>query len=234
MSQVHEGGCHCGRVRFRVTGALAGITDCNCSICQKKGFLHWIVPQESFQLLSGADDLVTYRFNTGVAQHRFCRHCGIHSFYVPRSDPDKIDVNARCLDGVDPAGLTVSRFDGQNWEQSMAGHIPWRQSGPALVVVATLGVRKEAVEQFRRYERTAARVMRKYGGDIARTVALPLADPALIEELHLVTFPDAEAFAAYQRDPELAELGGLRAAAIATTRVVIGAEGPDYHGEPSR
>jgi len=229
MSQVHEGGCHCGRVRFRVTGALAGITDCNCSICSKKGFLHWIVPQEAFQLLSGEEALVTYRFNTGVAQHRFCRHCGIHSFYVPRSDPDKIDVNVRCLDGIDPAQLAISRFDGQNWEASMAGHVPWRQTTPALVVVATLGVRKEAVEQFQAYERTAARVMKKYGGAIARTVSLPSVDPALVEELHLVTFPDAESFAAYQKDPELVEAAPLREASIATTRIAIGAEGPNYH-----
>jgi uncharacterized protein (DUF1330 family) len=229
MSQLHEGGCHCGRVRFRVSGALAGITDCNCSICSKKGFLHWIVPREAFQLLSGADDLVTYTFNTGIAQHRFCRHCGIHSFYVPRSDPDKIDVNVRCLDGVDPAGLSISKFDGQNWEASMQGAVPWRQPAGGIVIVATLGVRQEAVEQFRTYERMAARVMRRYGGDIARTVSLPSADPALIEELHLVTFPDAEAFAAYQRDPELAEAAPLRAAAIATTRVAIGTPGPDYH-----
>ena len=53
-------------------------------------------------------------------------HCGIHSFYVPRSDPDKIDVNVRCLDGVDPAALTITRFDGRNWEDAMRQHVPWR------------------------------------------------------------------------------------------------------------
>ncbi len=116
---VHEGGCHCGRVRFRVQDDLSQVTECNCSICGKKGFLHLIVPRERFELLSGQDDLSTYRFNTGVAQHRFCRTCGIHSFYVPRSDPDKIDVNARCLDGVEPGKLKVIRFDGQNWEDAM-------------------------------------------------------------------------------------------------------------------
>ena len=60
------------------------------------------------------------RFNTGVANHQFCRHCGIHAFYVPRSDPDKIDVNVRCLDGVDVDGLRPRRFDGKNWEQAKA------------------------------------------------------------------------------------------------------------------
>jgi uncharacterized protein (DUF1330 family) len=228
MSTVHLGGCHCGRVRFRVLGEPSGVTECNCSICGKKGFLHWIVPREAFELLSGADDLSEYRFNTGVAQHRFCRTCGVHSFYVPRSDPDKIDVNVRCLDGVDPKTLTIHAFDGQNWEESMAQDVPWRQQARGFVIVATLSVRRDALEQFRAYEGTAARVMRRYGGAIARTVAVPSKDDRLLEEIHLVTFPDADAFAAYQRDPELAAAAPLREAAIAATRVVIGEEGPRY------
>jgi hypothetical protein len=95
-------------------------------MCAKKGFLHLIVPPEKFELISGKDALTTYRFNTGAAQHTFCATCGIHPFYVPRSDPDKIDVNVRCLDGVDIAVLDVKEFDGQNWEHAMAGRVPWR------------------------------------------------------------------------------------------------------------
>jgi hypothetical protein len=124
--QTLEGGCHCGRVRFRVTGDLAQTTVCNCSICTKKGFLHLIVPPEQFELLRGADDLATYQFNTKTAKHTFCRVCGIHAFYVPRSDPDKIDVNVRCLDGIDLASLSPKSFDGRNWEAAMQEHIPWR------------------------------------------------------------------------------------------------------------
>ena len=127
MPSTMQGGCHCGRVRFRVTADLDGVTECNCSMCTKKGILHLIVARDQFGLVSGDDALTTYTFNTGVAQHHFCRHCGIHSFYVPRSDPDKIDVNARCLDGVDPAALEVTRFDGRNWGEAMARERPaWR------------------------------------------------------------------------------------------------------------
>lgn len=122
----YEGGCHCGRVRFRVTASLECVTYCNCSICSKKGFLHLIVAPEQFELLSGKEALTTYCFNTGVAQHTFCSSCGIHPFYVPRSDPDKIDVNVRCLDGVDIATLTIAQFDGRNWEHAMEGRVPWR------------------------------------------------------------------------------------------------------------
>ena len=124
--KTYEGGCHCGRVRFRVTAALEGIAYCNCSVCTKKGFLHLIVAPEQFELLSGADALSTYRFNTGMAKHTFCRDCGIHAFYVPRSDPDKIDVNVRCLDDVDLTKIEIAPFDGRNWEDAMGGGVPWR------------------------------------------------------------------------------------------------------------
>jgi hypothetical protein len=124
--QTIEGGCHCGRVRFRVTASLDRVTQCNCSICAKKGFLHLIVPPAQFELIRGKDDLATYTFNTAIAKHTFCRHCGIHPFYVPRSDPDKIDVNVRCLDGIDATAITPKLFDGKNWEASMQTRVPWR------------------------------------------------------------------------------------------------------------
>jgi hypothetical protein len=129
MPQTYQGGCHCGRVRFAVTADLDGITECNCSICTKKGIWHLIVPRAQFELLSGEDELTTYTFNTGVAQHTFCKHCGMHPFYVPRSDPDKIDVNARCLDDFDINAVTPKKFDGKHWEESMQKDVPWRANG---------------------------------------------------------------------------------------------------------
>jgi hypothetical protein len=121
MLEAYEGSCHCGRVRFRARADLATILECNCSICTKKGFLHLIVPPEQFEMISGEGELAVYQFNTNTAKHTFCRQCGMHPFYVPRSDPDKISVNARCLDGIDPAALKASRFfDGRNWEAAQA------------------------------------------------------------------------------------------------------------------
>jgi hypothetical protein len=84
------------------------------------------VPPDRFELLSGKDDLTTYEFNTGIAKHTFCKHCGIHPFYVPRSDPDKIDVNVRCLDAIDLAAISPKPFDGTNWEAAMQERVPWR------------------------------------------------------------------------------------------------------------
>lgn len=121
---VVQGSCHCGRIRFSVEVLPKEVLACDCSICTKKGFLHLIVTRAQFRLLSGNAGLSTYTFNTHVAQHWFCATCGVHPFYVPRSDPDKIDVNARCLEGVDLTTLTVTPFDGKNWEQTMADRQP--------------------------------------------------------------------------------------------------------------
>jgi hypothetical protein len=126
MRETYEGGCHCGRVRFRVTADLDAVTICNCSICTKKGIMHLIVPPEQFELLSGKDALTTYEFNTHTAKHTFCKVCGIHPFYVPRSDPDKIDVNVRCIDGVDLAAIRPKYFDGKQWEAAIQQPVPWR------------------------------------------------------------------------------------------------------------
>ena len=115
---LYQGGCHCGAVRFEVEAdAEPEVEDCNCSICAKSGFLHLIVPQSHFKLLSGSEVLQTYTFNTGAAQHKFCGVCGIKSFYIPRSNPDGVDVNIRCLD-TPPENMKVVKFDGQNWEDN--------------------------------------------------------------------------------------------------------------------
>jgi len=96
------------------------VHECNCSICSACGYLHLIVPRERFRLQRGEDQLTTYTFNTGAAKHFFCRTCGIKSFYVPRSHPDAISVNARCLRPGSVGELRVKPFDGRNWEEAAA------------------------------------------------------------------------------------------------------------------
>jgi hypothetical protein len=80
------------------------------------GYIHLIVPKSAFRLVQGQDSLRTYTFNTGVAQHYFCRTCGIKAFYIPRSNPDGYDINVRCLDPM-PENITIDQFDGKNWEE---------------------------------------------------------------------------------------------------------------------
>ena len=79
MLETREGGCHCGRVRFRAQVDLDLLSKCNCSVCTKKGILHLPVEPEHFELLRGKNALTTYTFGTGVAQHTFCSHCGMRT-----------------------------------------------------------------------------------------------------------------------------------------------------------
>ena len=125
---THRGGCHCGAVRLEVRApARVTVQRCNCSMCARTGFLHLIVPAADFTLLSGAGQLTTYTFNTGVARHLFCRVCGIKSFYVPRSNPDGFSVNLRCLDDGTVQEVRYEDFDGQHWERH----------GPALAALTS-------------------------------------------------------------------------------------------------
>jgi len=121
--RTYRGGCHCGQVAYEVEGRLERATSCNCSICTRKAYLHWIVPREDFRLRTAWEALATYAFNTGTAKHYFCPRCGVASFYIARSDPDKIDINVRCLEGVDLATIPIDSFDGRNWEMAHAASL---------------------------------------------------------------------------------------------------------------
>jgi hypothetical protein len=114
----YSGSCHCQAIRFSVEAPdSVEVERCNCSVCSKSGYLHLIVPAVDFTLLCGEDQLTTYTFNTGVAKHFFCSTCGIKPFYVPRSNPDGMDINLNCLD-QQPAQVDIIDFDGQNWEDN--------------------------------------------------------------------------------------------------------------------
>lgn len=115
---IYQGQCHCGTVKFTVEAPEAiEAVKCNCSICSLTGFLHLIVPKSKFSLLSGDDNITTYRFNTGTAKHTFCSTCGVKAFYTPRSNPDGIDVNVHSLK-PQPKSISITPYDGQNWEDN--------------------------------------------------------------------------------------------------------------------
>ncbi|WP_213308528.1 GFA family protein [Paraburkholderia sacchari] len=108
-----HGSCHCGAVRFEVCTALTPASRCNCSLCRRKGALMSpLFAASELTLVSGADALTLYQFNTRVAKHYFCKHCGIYPFHQTRKDPALWRVNLGCLDGVDPYALEAGLNDG--------------------------------------------------------------------------------------------------------------------------
>lgn len=115
---IYQGSCHCKAVTFEVEAPeIIEVERCNCSICKKSGYIHLIVPLSKFKIITGTEQLSTYTFNSGIAKHTFCSNCGIKPFYVPRSNPDGVDVNVNCLDThID--SIKIIEFDGQNWEDN--------------------------------------------------------------------------------------------------------------------
>ncbi|MEQ7872829.1 GFA family protein [Sphingomonas sp. ASV193] len=99
-----DGACHCGAVRFTafLPEGLASARRCNCSICRMRGAVAVTSRIGNFKVTEGADQLATYRFNSGVAEHHFCRACGIYTHHKRRSNPDEYGVNVACLEGLSP------------------------------------------------------------------------------------------------------------------------------------
>lgn len=115
--KTYAGGCHCGKVRYEVTLDLAEpAVTCNCSMCGRSGTMLRFVPLPAFKLLSGADSLTDYRFNTKVINHQFCSVCGIKPF-ASGVGPDGAEtraINVRCLDDVDLSAITTHAYDGKS------------------------------------------------------------------------------------------------------------------------
>jgi hypothetical protein len=115
----YEGGCQCGAIRFEVEGEIEDVSICNCSICSKTAYLHWNVAPERFKLLTSEAAIRNYQFGSMTSKNYFCEICGISPFRHSRSDPKKVDINLRCLEGVDIESIPTESFDGKNWEEAM-------------------------------------------------------------------------------------------------------------------
>lgn len=116
---THAGGCHCGSVEWTVEApAVLDTHTCNCTICEIQHYQHLLVPESRFKLIKGEAALSLYKFGSGLAKHYFCSQCGVKSFYIPRSNPDGVSVNARCIKPETVETIYDTPFDGKNWEKN--------------------------------------------------------------------------------------------------------------------
>ena len=65
----------------------------------------------------GKDNLSCYTYNTHQAKHFFCKTCGIHSFYTPRTSPDACGISPYCLDEGTVTKMDIIPCDAKNWEK---------------------------------------------------------------------------------------------------------------------
>lgn len=115
MSAV-KGSCHCGAVQFTATlsDGVASARRCDCSLCLRRGAVAVSAAKGDISYTAGWDNLTLYQFNTKVAEHYFCKTCGIYTHHARRSNPTEIGINLACLEGHTPLLAQVIVNDGQN------------------------------------------------------------------------------------------------------------------------
>lgn len=117
--EEYNGNCHCGAIKFKfLSEKLVEIWKCNDSICKPYDYQHLFIKHKDFNLLSGNQEISSYKFGTKNAEHLFCKICGIKSFYQPRSHPDMYSINLRCVNNP-PSVKKIFEFDGSNFEHSI-------------------------------------------------------------------------------------------------------------------
>jgi hypothetical protein len=119
IQSTHRATCHCGTVvlELDLPDGLVDPKKCNCSMCRRKGAVMAYVPLSGLHVISGAEQLTPYQFNSGVAKHYFCSNCGIYTHHQTRSNPDIYGFNVGCLEGVNPHDLPdLPVSDGINHE----------------------------------------------------------------------------------------------------------------------
>lgn len=131
---VHEGGCLCGKVRYRITAPLADILVCHCRQCRRMSghlFAATAAPREGFELTEDAG-LAWYQ-SSEKSRRGFCRVCGSSLFFDHGPD-EPMGVSAGSLDEdpqvpiaaqiyVDEAGgyysldPGINRYDKETWSR---------------------------------------------------------------------------------------------------------------------
>ena len=119
MIRKYKGQCHCKKVTFDFFSKEPVILlECNCSICLPYRYLHLIIENKKFNLNSDSDQLMSYKFRTKVADHLFCKNCGVKSFYKPASHPNSVSINYHSI--INPPKIKeILSFDGKNWDQAV-------------------------------------------------------------------------------------------------------------------
>ena len=117
-SKTYNGACHCGNVNFSFEhdeNIKSGLR-CNCSICIRKGAVmtDFVIAPDDFNIdVKEKGSLGLYQFDDKLANHYFCKKCGIYPFHTTFRVPGHFRVNLGCIEGVDPLTVEVSVFDGK-------------------------------------------------------------------------------------------------------------------------
>jgi hypothetical protein len=125
MTEVHEGACLCGAVRYRAEGKPTNVNHCHCRMCQRSSgapVVTWATfPVKQFKWTKGAP---TIRRSSDIAVRGFCSACGTALLWQGDAHPDEIDITAGTLDK--PGTIAPNEH---LWTESA---VPWLQIEDSL------------------------------------------------------------------------------------------------------
>tara|TARA_Y100000768_G_C23882927_1_gene636156 strand:+ start:775 stop:1083 length:309 start_codon:yes stop_codon:yes gene_type:complete len=101
-------------VQLEVNTDLENIKQCNCSICKRKNAKMNLISKDDIKIIKGKENLTSYKFNTMLAEHFFCKTCGIYTHHNRRSDPNGVGINIGCIDQIDPFEYEADFIDMKN------------------------------------------------------------------------------------------------------------------------
>lgn len=105
--------CHCRSVRIEVGSAPSYLNQCHCSICRRYGTLWVYYRPDQVRLLCEPGATQAYSWGEGNLEFHRCRVCGCVTHWKA-TDPDarRMAINARLLDPVDIATISVRQSEG--------------------------------------------------------------------------------------------------------------------------
>lgn len=117
-----KGKCHCGSIKFSINTKIRDLRRCNCSMCSRKGFVMGTALIDELTITSGEKNLTSYKWNTKIAEHFFCKICGINTHHKRRSDPNQYGYNIGCIEGFEMSWIEDTPFV-DNTKMSLVNNI---------------------------------------------------------------------------------------------------------------
>ena len=96
---LHEGGCACGAVRYRISGPIDSVAHCHCNDCRKASggtLMTWaMVDKDAFTYSQGTPAL---RQSSEHSVREFCPDCGTQLQFRAIEESQRVDVALGSLD----------------------------------------------------------------------------------------------------------------------------------------
>jgi hypothetical protein len=104
-----RGRCHCGAVTLEVPHPPSWVGACNCSFCRKAGWLVAYYPPDAVRV---EGETRAYIWGDRCIGLHHCPICGCGTHWATLGeDYGRMGINARLLDGFDPAAVEIRPLD---------------------------------------------------------------------------------------------------------------------------